>query len=78
MKPSALRLITNKRAILKLAKVWPNNLPPPVHASDTRAKEIAVSALCGLILRDGSRLHCSDISNEEAADLAAWINKGEP
>lgn len=69
---AALHLIRNPRVVAKLAK-WPKQLPPPVHASDTRAKEIAVSALCNLIMRDGERLHCSDLTNEQAADIAAWL-----
>lgn len=74
MATNPLQLIRNPRAVLKLsAKRWPSNLPPPVYASDTRNKELAVSALCGLIMRDGSRLHCSDLSNEEARDIAAWL-----
>lgn len=74
MVANPLRLIRNPRAVLKLsAKRWPANLPPPVLAMDNRNKEIAVSALCGLIMRDGSRLHCIDLSNEEARDIAAWL-----
>lgn len=71
---NALRLIRNPRAVLKLsAKRWPSNLPPPVYASDTRNKELAVSALCSLIMRDGSRIHCCDINESQAADIAAWM-----
>lgn len=71
---NALRLIRNPRAVLKLsAKRWPSNLPPPVYASDNRAKELAVSALCGLMMRDGERLHSCDLTAEQAADIAAWL-----
>lgn len=70
---NALRLIRNPRAVLKLsAKRWPANLPPPVLAMDNRNKEIAVSALCNLMMRDGERIHCSDLTNDQAADVARW------
>lgn len=68
-----LRLIRNPRAVMKLsAKRWPSNLPPPVYASDTRNKEIAVSALSNLATRDGERIHSCDLTNEQARDIAAW------
>lgn len=69
-----LRLIRNPRAVLKIsAKRWPANLPPPVLAMDNRNKEIAVSAMCGLMMRDGERIHCCDITESQAADIAAWL-----
>lgn len=72
---SALRLIKNPRIVAKLAKVWPNNLPPPVHASETRNKMIAVSVLCNLTMRDGERVHSCDLSESEAADIARWAQR---
>lgn len=72
---SALRLIKNPRIVAKLAKVWPNNLPAPVHASDTRAKEIAVSVLCNLATRDNERVHSFDLTAEQAADIARWAQR---
>lgn len=76
MKPNPLQLIRNPRAVLKLApKRWPNNLPPPIHASDTRAKEIAVSALCGFVMRDGSRIYPCDLTADEAEDIKKWATK---
>lgn len=78
MKTSALRLIKNNRAVLKLApKRWPNNLPAPVHPADTRAKEIAVSALCGFVMRDGGRVYPCDLTNEQARDVASWASAYE-
>lgn len=72
-----LRLIKNTRIVAKLSK-WPSKLPAPIHVSDTRAKEIAVSALCNLSTRDGERIHSSDLTNEQAADVARWAtNKKE-
>lgn len=72
---NALRLIRNPRAVLKLAtKRWPNNLPPPVLWADTRNKELAVSALCSLTTRDGERVHSSDLTDKQAADVAAWLS----
>lgn len=65
---SVLRFARKPRTM----KPWPANLPPPVYASDTRNKELAVSALCSLIMRDGSRLYCSDLTNDQAADVARW------
>lgn len=76
---SVLNFVRNKRAVLKLSRPkpvdprWPSDLPAPIHAADTRNKERAVSALCNLILRDGSRLHCADVTNEQAADIANWL-----
>lgn len=67
-----LRLIKNPRIVAKLAKVWPNNLPAPVFASDTRNLEIAVSVLCNLATRDGERVHCYDLTSSQAADIAKW------
>lgn len=70
---NALRLIRNPRAVLKLsAKRWPSNLPPPVLAMDNRNKEIAVSALCNLTMRDGERLHSCDLTDAQARDIATW------
>lgn len=66
---SVLRFARKPRAM----KPWPSNLPPPVYASDTRNKELAVSALCSLIMRDGERIHSCDITESQAADIAAWL-----
>lgn len=73
MKTSALRLIKNNRAVLKLApKRWPNNLPAPVMAADTRNKSLAVSALRCFPMRDGEPAFPCDLTNDQAADLARW------
>lgn len=74
---NALRLIKNNRAVLKLAPKrtdrWPK-LAAPLHPADTRAKEIAVSALCGFVMRDGSRVFACDLTNDQAADVARWAS----
>lgn len=71
-----LRLIRNTRMVQKLApkrdKVW-GQLAPPIYASDNDNKAIAVSFLRSLSMRDGEPVHCCDLTNEHAADLAAWI-----
>ena len=73
MKASALRLIRNPRAVLKLApKRWPNNLPAPLHPADTRAKEIAVSALRGFATRDGEPVFACDLTDRQAHDVKRW------
>lgn len=68
---SALRLIRNARVVAKLAK-WPSNLPPPIYASDNHNKAVAVSFLRSLTMRDGEPVHCCDLTNEHAADIAKW------
>lgn len=77
MTANSLKLIRNNRAVLKLApKRWPANLPPPVMAADNEAKMRAVSALCGLVLRDGERIHACDMTDSQARDVAAWVRRG--
>lgn len=69
----ALRTIKNKHIVLALApKRWPNNLPPPVFADDTRNKSLAVSALRCFVMRDGEPVHACDITAEQARDVACW------
>lgn len=74
-----LSLIRNPRIVQKLAKseepkrmVW-GKLAAPIYARDTQNKAVAVSFLRGLSMRDGEPTYCSDLSNAQAADLAAWI-----
>lgn len=71
-----LRMIRNPHAVQKLApkrdKVW-GKLAAPIYASDNDAKAAAVSFLRSLSMRDGEPTYCSDLSNAQAADLAAWI-----
>lgn len=69
-----LRLIRNPRVVAKLAK-WPKNLPAPIYASDNHNKMLAVSWLRGLSMRDVEPVFCSDLSNEQAADIANWLRR---
>jgi hypothetical protein len=73
MMKSSLSLIRNNRLLLKLVpKRWPSNLPPPILVADTRAKEIAVSALRGFAMRDSVPVYACDLSAREAQDVARW------
>lgn len=66
-----LRFARKPRVIPKLAK-WPSNLPPPIYAQDNQNKAVAVSFLRSLTMRDNEPAHCSDLTNEQARDIAAW------
>lgn len=77
---NALRNIRNPVAVLRLApkrprlvpgNVWPNDLPPPVLASDTDAKARAASLLASMPTRDGERVHASDLTAAQARDVAS-------
>jgi hypothetical protein len=65
----ALRRIRNNRAVMLLAKRWPDNLPPPVHVSDTEVKARAVSLLRGFVMRDHEPVHACDLTPEQARDV---------
>ena len=83
MKPNALRLIRNNRAVMKLApKRWPNNLPPPVLVADTEAKARAVSLLRCFVMRDHQPVHACDLTPAQARDVAKHLSPtlpaGEP
>lgn len=66
----ALRRIRNPRAVLLLARrVWPNDLPPPVHVADTEAKARAVSLLRSITTRDGDPVYACDLTAAQAHDV---------
>ena len=65
----ARRKIENKHAVMRLAKRWPNNLPPPVLVADTEAKMRAVSLLRGVPMRDGCPVYPCDLTPEHARDV---------
>lgn len=71
----ALRSIKNKRVVLALApKRWPNNLPPPVFATDTDNKARAVSLLRGIPMRDGEAVYPSDLTASQARDVVKHLS----
>jgi hypothetical protein len=65
----ALRRIRNNRAVMLLAKRWPDNLPPPVHVSDTEAKARAVSLLRWMPTADHEPVHACDLTPAQARDV---------
>lgn len=73
----AKRTIKNKHLVLALApKRWPSDLPPPVFASDTQAKAVAVSWLRGWPTRDGNPVYASDLTIEQAREVAERARRG--
>ena len=70
MKSPALRLVSNKHAVSRLAK-WPK-LAAPIYADETQNKMVAVSALRCFPMLDLEPVHACDLTAEQAADLARW------
>jgi len=67
-----LSFVRNKRAVLKLAKRWPANLPAPIYAADNEALMRAVSILANLPTKDGERVSVGDIRPCHARDVIEW------
>jgi len=68
---SVLNFVRNKRAVLKLSRRWPSNLPPPVLAADNEALMRAVSLLVNMPTQDGERVSSGDMQPSHARDVVA-------
>lgn len=56
---------------MRLAMKWSNDLPPPVFASDTHYKQLAMSILTGMDFLDGDR-YGPILPVEMAKDVCRW------